>query len=231
MKIVTTSDWHGTIPEIPECDLLLISGDVCPVQSHERKFQANWLRGVFRPALEEIEARGTEVVWTGGNHDFVLAESEKIVRELPGTFLNNTDTVTKGGLKVWGSPMSPTFGNWAFMRDDRGLAEEWAKIPEDVDILMVHGPMHGYGDIVPSYAWNMKRGEWEVVEHVGSITLLNRLTYGNFPRLSLFVFGHIHEGYGQGVVERITGNPVVWINASHMNATYHPVNAPVVFEW
>jgi Icc-related predicted phosphoesterase len=232
MKIVLTADWHGTLPEIPQCDLLLIAGDVCPVSNHNRKFQAEWLRTEFTDHLNSIPA--TEIVWTGGNHDFVLADSVKIRKELPGIFLDNSHTYVMG-VKIWGSPLSPTFGNWAFMRDDRSLASVWETIPSDTDILMTHGPMHGYGDIVESFAWYMKDGEPVkdvfATEHVGSITLLNRLTYGEFPNLKLMVFGHIHEGYGKGVTERVTGETLRWVNASHMDGQYRPVNPPIVVDW
>jgi Icc-related predicted phosphoesterase len=234
MKIVLTADWHGTLPEIPQCDLLLIAGDVCPVSNHNRQFQAEWLRTEFADHLYEIDNRGTAIVWTGGNHDFVLADSEKIRKELPGTFLDN-EARTVNGVKIWGSPLSPTFGNWAFMRDDRSLAAVWETIPSDTDILMTHGPMHGYGDIVESFAWSINGGEPKkevfASEHVGSITLLNRLTYGDFPKLKLMVFGHIHEGYGKGVTERVTGETLRWVNASHMDGAYRPVNPPIEVTW
>lgn len=252
MRIVATSDFHGFLPEIPECDLLLIGGDICPVENHDRKFQADWLRGEFRDWLAEQPA--LVKIWTGGNHDFVLQDwrnkPEKI-QGIGGKYLDNTWLEIPGvaapfdrPLKIWASPMSPTFGNWAFMRDDRGLGEIWETIPRDIDILMVHGPMHGYGDGVPEYvlrprlgsgigskedAWDSWHKEYLGDEHVGSVSLLNRLAYEEFPNLKLFVFGHIHEGYGQQVVT-LKNNKFIAANVSHVNGDYKPLNPPMEFK-
>lgn len=46
MKIVATSDFHGVLPpveSIPECDVLVIAGDVCPLRDHGVEFQRSWL--------------------------------------------------------------------------------------------------------------------------------------------------------------------------------------------
>src|SRR5690348_12012006 len=70
MKVTAFADAHGALPKIrEECDLLLIGGDVCPVdQSHEPAHQRNWLRTVFSDWLHEQPAKN--IVWIGGNHDF-----------------------------------------------------------------------------------------------------------------------------------------------------------------
>lgn len=239
-RIVATSDFHGMLPEIPECDVLLVAGDVCPVENHDRKFQAIWLRSEFNWWLKNAPAK--HIVWIGGNHDFVLADAgKKLHDQMLGTYLRD-EAVEVEGLKIWASPMSPLFGHWAFMRDDRGLAELWETIPRDIDILMVHGPMHGHGDGVPQYRTYPMLGEgkglapydsWrhELIghEHVGSVSLLNRLAYDEFPNLKLFVFGHIHEGYGQQVVT-LRDNQFVAANVSHVNEAYKPVNPPMEFD-
>ena len=51
MKIVAVSDLHGFLPEVPACDLLLLAGDLTPVQDHSVSFQAQWLDGEFRAWL------------------------------------------------------------------------------------------------------------------------------------------------------------------------------------
>lgn len=220
MKIVATADLHGNLPKIPECDLLLIGGDVCPTTDHKLQFQSKWMKEVFKSWLREVPAY--EIVWIGGNHDFILQELDFAkIDNIGGTYLDGTEHRTASGLKVWGSPLSPTFGKWAFMRDDAGLAAEWEKIPNDVDILMVHGPMYGIGDEVDN--------DWHPRDpHVGSKTLRNRIGYGDFPNLKLFITGHIHEGYGWDEVE-IGNNKFTYANVSHVNSAYNPVNPPMVF--
>ena len=220
MRIVATSDFHGYLPkDIPECDLLLIGGDVCPVQNHSRQYQAAWLRSTFSDWLKEQPAKW--IMGVGGNHDFVLQESKGLGNELPWIYLDNS-SFTVDGIKVWGSPMSPTFGRWAFMGDDRNLAEIWRTIPQDVDILLVHGPPFGYGDRV--------NNNWTPDPNVGSKSLMNRLWYGEFLNLKLIVSGHIHEAYGRGIVSLMNEQNIVWSNVSYLDEKYEPGNPPMVYE-
>jgi Icc-related predicted phosphoesterase len=220
--VVAISDLHGNLPEIPECDLLLIAGDVTPVWNHERKFQADWLRNDFSQWLMNAPARA--IVGVGGNHDFVLEDSKKIGSELPWVYLNN-ESVTLGQfhddenpLTIWGSPLSNMFGNWAFMKWEEELVAEWMNIPRDIDILITHGPAYGYGDRVPDHYAHDRD------PHVGSTSLTYQLENDEWPNLKLHVFGHIHNGYGSYV------GPTLMVNAAHVNEEYKPVNAPVELE-
>ena len=66
MKIVAISDLHGQLPTVPECDLLLIAGDICPVHNHKLFYQDIWLRSVFAAWLRQQRAKRIIGVW--GNH-------------------------------------------------------------------------------------------------------------------------------------------------------------------
>lgn len=225
MRVVATSDFHGTLPEIPECDLLLIGGDVCPVWNHDRQFQADWLRGEFSEWLNAQPA--SEKVWVAGNHDFVLqdwatSKSRHKIDGLAGIYLNNESVVLDSGLKVWGSPYSNKFGGWAFMKNEFELGAMWRNIPRDTDIIVVHGPPYGFGDEVPGKVW--KGSAW-TSERVGSTSLANQLFYDVWENLKLVTFGHIHEGYGQYEMKNIR-----MLNTSLMNDEYKPVNPPIELE-
>jgi Icc-related predicted phosphoesterase len=215
MKLIATSDLHGFLPEIPECDILLIGGDVTPIHNHNRKFQADWLREDFCPWLKSVPAKS--VVWTAGNHDFVLQDMSPKKRDTIGGIYLDSEHVVIDGLKIWGSAMSPTFGNWAFMRDDAVLFDIWETIPADTEIIIVHGPPHGYGDLTQGWMGSAP-------ENVGSKTLRNRMRELN--NLKLVVTGHIHPAYGTYT----TLNGVTVLNVSHVNEQYDPVNPVMVFE-
>lgn len=228
MRVVAISDLHGWLPgmnspqEIPECDLLLIGGDVMPVWNHEMQFQREWLDGAFRTWLTTLPAKN--IVGIGGNHDFYLRDrkGDALARTLPWTYLNN-ETTEVNGLKIWGSPYSNKYGNWAFMKKDDELAPIWDTIPRDSDIVLVHGPPWGFGDEVVGFSMT-KRGMLEA-EHVGSTSLANQLFYDVWENLQLVVFGHIHEGYGQYQMKNVK-----MLNVSQMDDEYKPVNPPMVID-
>ena len=51
------------------------------------------------------------------------------------------------GIKIWGSPYTPEFNNWAFpLKTEEAKQELWQQIPNDIDILMTHGPPKGILD-------------------------------------------------------------------------------------
>lgn len=239
MKIVAISDLHGNLPDIPECDILLIAGDICPhagtqivekfgQQIHERVpvggsddmfYQSQWLRQYFKPWLETVKAK--HIIATWGNHDFIGERRESLIpSELRCKFLKDS-AVEIEGLKIWGSPFSLWFYDWAFNSppvDEGGeefLAEKYAKIPDDCDIVITHGPPLGYGDVTQDGS------------RTGSKALIERL---RVVKPSLSVAGHIHEGYGQKTLEIGNREPMIIANVSVVNRRYQMVNAPSVFE-
>ncbi len=103
MKIAAISDLHGHLPIVPPCDLLIIAGDVCPDFGPGTGpgliRQRDWLNHEFANWIAVQPCRTW--VATYGNHDFLQ-------RCAAGFHVD--EAVTIGGLKVWLSPWSNTFG-------------------------------------------------------------------------------------------------------------------------
>lgn len=179
MKIVAMADLHGHLPTIPPCDLLLLAGDICPAMNHSVGFQEYWLDRPFRAWLQTVPA--THIIGIWGNHDFIGEKAPERVPDLSWTLLQDSGCVVEG-LKIWGSPWQREFNNWAFNLSEAQLAEKWALIPPDTDILVVHSPPYGWQDeVLPN-------------DHLGSPSLLARLRVVQ-PKLT--VWGHIHEAAGK----------------------------------
>ncbi len=212
LKIVALSDLHGNLPAVPGCDLLLLARDLAPVEDHSCAFQANWFDGEFRSWLRRQPAR--KIVGIAGNHDFVFEQAPHLLpADLPWTYLQDSGT-TWEGLHIWGTPWQPWFFDWAFNGRPEQLKRRWALIPNDTDILVVHGPPHGYGDGVPQRGGPVRR--------TGCPHLLERIRTVQ-PRL--VVFGHIHEGRGEWQLGTTT-----LANVTILNADYQRCFEPWVFE-
>jgi len=211
MRIATTADLHGYLPDVPVCDVLLIAGDVTPTADHDVAFQARWLDTEFRAWLEAAPAR--HVVGIAGNHDFVYERAPELVPDdLPWTYLQDADTTIEG-LRIWGSPWTPWFFDWAFNapKGEEGeafLGERYATVPDDIDVLVIHGPPAGYGDLTAGGMTVGSRAQLELVRRIEP---------------ALCVFGHIHEGRGSWQL-----GPTHLVNASAVDLRYQLHDEPIV---
>jgi Icc-related predicted phosphoesterase len=124
-------------------------------------------------------------IYVAGNHDTSIEKglvTKKDFEDAGIIYLENESVVIKG-IKIFGSPHTPNFGNWAFMKERTKLERFWRlAIDEDVNIVVTHGPPKGILDKSYDRGNNM--------EACGDKSLLNRILEVQ-PTYSLF--GHIHN--------------------------------------
>jgi Icc-related predicted phosphoesterase len=205
-KVCCVSDLHGQFPLIPDCDLLLLAGDLSI--GHTADFF--WFRDKFKRWVDYVSQK-TTIIGVAGNHDFIF-EKPTVKASLPKanwTYLQDSETQFKN-FRIWGTPWQPRYFDWAFNLDEPELEKKWDLIPKETDILVCHGPPHGFGDL----SWDKKK--------VGSPSLLRKIEE---LQPKLVVCGHIHSGYGIYKV----GNTTV-VNAAYVNENYVPANQPTIVE-
>jgi len=211
MEITFISDTHTKHYELtndlPGGPIIIHCGDI---SSRGRKWEVQEFLDWFSSLPY------THKIFIAGNHDFHFEkESTKDTIPIPeGVHYLCDSSVTIEGIKIYGSPWQPWFFDWAFNlpRNGFGLMSKWEAIPEDTDILVVHGPPKGILDVVA-------RGG----ENVGCELLRDRLLEINPKIVS---FGHIHEAYG---MEKI--GDTLYINASSLDLRYEYTNKPIVINW
>jgi predicted phosphohydrolase len=189
---------------VPDGDTLVVAGDV--TRRGEifdlMKFLV-WLNGL--PHKNKV--------LIAGNHDFCFQRSPDRVAEMLepyDIYYLQDSAIILDGVKFYGSPWQPEFFDWAFNlpRGDQ-LKRVWAQIPDDVNILVTHGPPHGILD-------RSARDERTGCEDL-------RARIAELGDLDAHVFGHIHEGYGT-----LDTGGVRYVNASVCDLGYSAVNRPVV---
>lgn len=208
-KIVLLSDTHNRHEQIrvPDGDVLIHAGDA-----------------TVRGTVEEIAGFNRwfarqphkHKIFVAGNHDWLFETNPRVAESLLDDkiiYLRDSEAEI-ANLKIYGSPWTPRFFDWAF-NANRGaeMREKWERIPETVDVLITHGPPHGILDRVARLDSFENTGCEELRERVEVIK----------PRLH--VFGHIHEDFGS--VEKIG---VKFINAANCDIDYTPRNPPFVVD-
>jgi Icc-related predicted phosphoesterase len=195
-------------------DLLLCAGDISSrgsITELENFFK--WFDGI-----DNYDTK----VFIAGNHDFGFQdENEKIKGLLTGyktiEYLQDErmDLFDEEDqqLVIYGSPWQPEFHNWAFnLPRGEKIKEKWDLIPNDVDILITHGPPFSKLDYVPYN--NINVGCEELLLKVQQIK----------PKIHLF--GHIHEGSGY-----VFDGNTHYINAAVLNGRYEFRNKPITVDF
>lgn len=184
MKIWHISDTHGyhSLLQIPNgVDVVVHSGDFSnfyDVYKNEQE-ALNFLHWYGSVPIKNK-------ILVAGNHDAYAYKMKKFFVEWCNhyniTYLEN-DYVNIDGVKFFGSPNTPTFGDWYFMKSRDKMHNHWSKVDEDVDVFIVHGPPKGILDLTEDRQYNL--------EMCGCNSLRNHILDRIKPKLCLF--GHIHN--------------------------------------
>lgn len=224
VRVCAVSDLHGNLSvEIPVCDLLVIPGDICPVNmSHAPSAQNDWLVSTFYPWCRGLLAAGIQrIVFTPGNHDFVFQVDHTPPPE--GVTLLIDRRVDVLGLSVYGTPWTPVFNRWAFMAKHVELTHKFLGIPDGLDILVSHGPAYHMGDKILRPTQWMKPDD--VVRSLGSKPLAAAIRRAK-PKYVFF--GHIHTG--DHSVQETNGGETKYANVSLLDELYRVAYEPLVVE-
>ena len=207
-KIACISDLHTHMQHVivPPCDIVICAGDIS-YSGHTKDIKK------FLQWFSAIKAQ--HHVFIAGNHDLIFERDPEraanILAKFPSVIYLENSGVIIDGLKLWGSPWTQKFHDWAFNADADKLQAVWSQIPDDTDILITHSPQYGILD----------RAQW-TNELAGCKQLATAIAR---VKPKVHIFGHIHEGYG--MVER---GGVVHVNASICTVRYEPINKPILID-
>ena len=222
---------HGAKPKLEGGDLLIITGDLTARDtSIERLEFLRWLsdqdykKKIFIAGNHDNSLVGMHIRTTEIGMTHYLCDSGTEILYYPLLDPPNLDNIgvpyKRKTLKIWGSPWTSRFEGinphcCAFTgADDDEIAPHFELIPPDVDILITHGPPFAIRDTT-------KDGR-----QVGSPSLMAQHITRLRPKL--WVFSHIHEGYGKDGPYPWSGT--TYVNCSIMNEKYEPINKPIRIE-
>jgi len=222
-KITFLSDTHtrqGLIPmeDLPGGDILIHAGDIMN-SGYNKNDIFDFL--YWYDSIPGYDKK----IFIAGNHDRMFENNPEEVKEILKQYSNIIylqdelyeiyDLETDKSIKIYGSPWQPTFFNWAFNlpRKGPGLMSKWQAIPQDIDILITHGPAFGFVDTVAGRPY----------ENLGCELLAERIPE---TKVKIHVCGHIHSGYGIK-----TSYGTHYINASVLDEQYEYTQKPWNVEW
>lgn len=178
--ISDTHTYHELL-QVPEVDIVIHSGDATiprdKYQNEREMFDfLNW----YSTLLIGYK------VYVAGNHDISI-ERGLIKRndfEDRGIIYLENDYTDIDGLKIFGTPYTPTFGTgWAFNKSRDKMHQIWDNVDEDVDIIVSHGP--------PKTILDLSYNPVNDLEFCGDLSF-KKACILKF-KAKLVLFGHIHN--------------------------------------
>ncbi|KAJ5591608.1 uncharacterized protein N7459_001977 [Penicillium hispanicum] len=207
VRIICISDTHNATPPLPPGDILIHAGDLTVHGTFaEVQAQLRWLSS--QPHTHKVVIAGNHDILLDASNAGVLAladnvpgrhaldwggirylQDEAVAVDLPMPGLETRR------VKIYGSPLTPECGRWAFQYP--AIRDVWTgRVPDDTDILVVHGPPALYGDC------DGEMGPTGRVKVKGDGYLLREIRR---VKPKMVVCGHIHGAYGTAVM-RHDGN-------------------------
>jgi predicted phosphohydrolase len=204
LRLVLLSDTHELHREIevPYGDILIHAGDFTLFSRSLRAVED------FNTWLGELPHPHKIVV--PGNHEFFLeSDLSRLSLLSNATALINDAIEIEGGLRIWGSPVTPLFGTAFGMSSAEDRRQLYAKIPKNTDILITHVPPYGILDTAPDSGF-----------HSGCRELFDTVMR---VRPKLHVFGHVHGAHGI-----FQTNDTMFVNAALLGLYGGIDKAPIV---
>lgn len=197
VKVIVISDTHGYhhqltnyIEKEGDINIIIHCGDICARSTDDEVEDFIEWFGSLKNCKHKV--------FIAGNHDFPLEYTHNFKLPKDVYYLEDSG-IELEGLKLWGTPITPIFYNWAFMGDDEKQREHFNKIPEGLDILITHGPPYKILDYTDG---GCHAGSKELKKRIGEVQ----------PKVC--VFGHIHEGNDHvpkhSTTYRADGTTVSW---------------------
>ena len=225
LSICAMSDLHGYLPEVEPCDLVLICGDIVPLQyQSDIEYTYYWYRDIFRAWVDDLSCN--KVLFIAGNHECGFSENIDIFYEMfpeneKATYLQDdlyTYDINNESYRIYGTPWCQEFGKWAFMANDDQLKDIYSSIPENLDILITHDAPYGVSDVLLQ-----KECKWANGEHIGNKPLRQAILEKQ-PKIVLH--GHLHSTSRE--FENLNTTKVV--NCSIKDEFYQPIYKPLYFK-
>jgi len=181
MKVLAFSDTHSLHKELltdelkeKEAEVIICAGDFSSNNNNFYDF-AEWFGKL------NIKHK----ILIAGNHDEELhynKDSSKYILKDNGIIYLEDSEIIIDNVKFYGSPWTPIYFHYSFMKTETGLKVMFNKIPDDTNVLITHGPAY---KILDKTNLNL---------NVGSYSLKNKIE--TLKNLKHHVFGHIHTDFG-----------------------------------
>ncbi len=202
MKIWFISDTHTRHAglKVPDVDMVIHCGDESNhgnpwLNEAESRNFFSWYRQLPIP----------HKIFVPGNHSTAIEQGLIRPENYPEVqFLIHQETKVEG-ITIFGSPYTPRFFDWAYMKARNKLDVVWASIPDDIDILITHGPPKGILDLTKDIKTK------ELVQ-VGCSALRRHVDGRIKPRIH--AFGHLHDEAGISNYGHFTRGTTQFINAA-----------------
>jgi len=203
MKILAISDTHGFHRELKDftnIDMIIHAGDFSntknPIFNQQEVVD-------FLIWYNDLPIKHKVLI--AGNHDTSIEAKLVYPKDFSNIKYLEHESINIEGINIFGSPYTPTFGNWSFMKNRGKLDPYWQEIPENTDILITHGPPKGILDL--SYDKN------EILEYCGDKELYNHVLR---VQPKYMIFGNIHNNKDcyNSANKKITGFKTSFHNVS-----------------